>query len=57
MQRYQDSWFLLTTALDLSAGQVLEAFAARFRQEDAFRDHKQRLGMLVFLTQEITSCL
>jgi DDE superfamily endonuclease len=42
---YRDAWFLVTTALDLSAAQVVEAFAARFRQEDGFRDHKQRLGM------------
>jgi DDE superfamily endonuclease len=38
-------WFLVTTALDLSAAQVVEAWAARFRQEEGFRDHKQRLGM------------
>jgi hypothetical protein len=42
---YRAPWFLVTTALDLSAAQVVEAFAARFRQEDGFRDHKQRLGM------------
>jgi hypothetical protein len=42
---YRDPWCLVTTALDLSAPQVVEAFAARFRQEDGFRDHKQRLGM------------
>src|SRR5262245_19737626 len=42
---YRELWFLVTTALDLSAAQVVEAFAARFRQEDGFRDHKQRLGM------------
>ena len=42
---YREPWFLVTTALDLSAAQVVEAFAARFRQEDGFRDHKQRLGM------------
>jgi hypothetical protein len=41
----QEPWCLVTTALDLSAAQVVEAFAARFRQEDGFRDHKQRLGM------------
>jgi hypothetical protein len=40
----REPWFLVTTALDLSAAQVVEAFAARFRQEDGFRDHKQRLG-------------
>jgi DDE superfamily endonuclease len=42
---YRDPWFLVTTAVDLSAAQVVEAFAARFRQEDGFRNHKQRLGM------------
>jgi hypothetical protein len=42
---YREPWFLVTPALDLSAAQVVEAFAARFRQEDGFRDHKQRLGM------------
>lgn len=38
-------WFLVTSALELSAAQVVEAWAARFRQEDGFRDHKPRLGM------------
>jgi DDE superfamily endonuclease len=42
---YRDPWYLVATALDLSAAQVVEAFAARFRQADGFRDHKQRLGM------------
>ena len=42
---YKEPWFLITSALDLSAAQVVEAWAARFRQEDGFRDHKQRLGM------------
>jgi hypothetical protein len=42
---YREPWFLVTTALNLSAAQVVEVFAARFRQEDGFRDHKQRLGM------------
>ena len=45
MASYQRPWFLVTSALDLSAAQVVEAFAARFRQEDSLRDHKQRLGM------------
>jgi hypothetical protein len=38
-------WFLLTSAMDLSAAQVVEVWAARVRQEDGCRDHKQRLGM------------
>jgi DDE superfamily endonuclease len=45
MEGYKEPWFLVTTALDLMAAQVVEVFTARFRQEDAFRDHKQRLGM------------
>jgi hypothetical protein len=35
----------VTTAVDLSAAQIVAACAARFRQEDSFRDHTQRLGM------------
>jgi hypothetical protein len=38
-------WLLVTTALDLSAARVVAVWAARFRQEDGFRDHKHRLGM------------
>jgi len=45
VEGYDKPWFLVTTALDLSGEQVVEVFAARFRQEDGFRDHKQRLGM------------
>ena len=45
VQGYDKPWFVVTTALDLSGEQVVEVFAARFRQEDGFRDHKQRLGM------------
>jgi hypothetical protein len=45
MAGYKEPWFLVTSALDLSAAQVVEVFTARFRQEDAIRDHKQRLGM------------
>jgi hypothetical protein len=45
MPGFKAPWFLATTALDLSPAQVVEAWGARFRQEDGFRDHKQRLGM------------
>ena len=45
MAGYEEPWFLVTSAVDLSAAQVVEAWTARFRQEDGFRDHKQRLGM------------
>jgi hypothetical protein len=41
----EEPWFLVTSAVDLSAAQVVEVFTARFRPEDAFRDHQQRLGM------------
>jgi hypothetical protein len=41
----EQPWFLVPSALDWSAAQVVEAFTARFRQEDGFRDPKQRLGM------------
>ena len=45
VEGYDEPWFLVSTALDLSPEQVVEVFAARFRQEEGFRDHKQRLGM------------
>ena len=45
VEGYDKPWFSVTTALDLSGEQVVEVFAARFRQDDGFRDHKQRLGM------------
>lgn len=45
VEGYDKPWYIVTSALDLSAAQVVTVFAARFRQEDAFRDHKQRLGM------------
>lgn len=45
VEGYAEAWFLVTTSATLTAAQVVEVFAARFRQEDGFRDHKQRLGM------------
>ena len=42
---YKEPWYIVTSALELTAAQVVAVFAARFRQEDGFRDHKQRLGM------------
>jgi hypothetical protein len=41
---YRQRFTLVTSATDLSGVQMLELFCARFRQEDAFRDLKQRLG-------------
>lgn len=45
VEGYGNPWYIITSALDLSGAQVLEAYAARFRQEDGIRDHKQRMGM------------
>jgi len=45
VEGYAEEWFVVTGALDLSPAQVVAVQAARFRQEDGFRDHKQRLGM------------
>lgn len=42
---YAKPWFVVSSARDLSPAQVVAVQAARFRQEDGFRDHKQRLGM------------
>ena len=42
---YDKLWATITSAADLSPAQALSANGARFRQEDGFRDHKQRLGM------------
>ncbi len=41
----EEPWCLVTSALDLAAAAVVEVFTARFRQEEAIRDHQQRLGM------------
>jgi len=45
VEGYDEPWFLVTTSATLTATEVVAVFAARFRQEDGFRDHKQRLGM------------
>jgi hypothetical protein len=42
---YKEPWYIVSSALELTPEEVVEVFAARFRQEDGFRDHKQRLGM------------
>jgi hypothetical protein len=42
---YDKLWATITSARSLSASQTLSANGGRFRQEDGFRDHKQRLGM------------
>lgn len=45
VEGYAEPWYVVTSASGLSASQVVTVQAARFRQEDGFRDHKQRLGM------------
>jgi hypothetical protein len=44
VEGYRKRFTLVTSALALSGLQVVELFCARFRQEDGFRDLKQRLG-------------
>jgi hypothetical protein len=44
VEGYRKRFTLVTSALDLSGLQVVELFCARYRQEDGFRDLKQRLG-------------
>jgi Transposase DDE domain len=44
VEGYKKRFTLVTSATDLGGLQVVEVFCARFRQEDAFRDLKQRLG-------------
>jgi hypothetical protein len=45
VEGYGEAWFLVTTSAALTAAEAVAVFAARFRQEDGFRDHEQRLGM------------
>src|SRR5262245_57787281 len=44
VEGYKDRSTLVCSATNLSGLQIVELFCARFRQEDAFRDLKQRLG-------------
>lgn len=44
VEGYKRRFRLVSSALSLSGLQLAELFAARFRQEDGFRDLKQRLG-------------
>jgi hypothetical protein len=44
VEGYKDRFTLVCSATDLTGLQIVELFCARFRQEDAFRDLKQRLG-------------
>jgi hypothetical protein len=42
--KHQRRFTLVTSAVELTGLQRVELFAARFRQEDEFRDLKRRLG-------------
>jgi hypothetical protein len=44
VEGYRKRFTLVTSATGLSGLQVVELFCARYRQEDGFRDLKQRLG-------------
>ena len=44
VEGYKKRFALVTSAVELTGLQMVELFAARFRQEDGFRDLKQRLG-------------
>jgi hypothetical protein len=44
VEGYKKRFTVVTSAVCLSGLQAVELFAARFRQEDGFRDLKQRLG-------------
>jgi hypothetical protein len=44
VEGYRKRFTLVSSARDLSGLQLVELFCARFRQEDGFRDLKQRLG-------------
>jgi hypothetical protein len=44
VEGYKKRFTLVTSAVELTGLEMVELFAARFRQEDGFRDLKQRLG-------------
>jgi hypothetical protein len=44
VEGYRKRFLLVSSATELSGLQLVELFCARFRQEDGFRDLKQRLG-------------
>ena len=44
VEGYKERYTLVTSAVELTGLQMVELFAARFRQDDGFRDLKQRLG-------------
>jgi hypothetical protein len=45
VEGYDEPWYSVGSTSDLSPSQTVATVAARYRQEDGFRDQKQRLGM------------
>ena len=44
VEGYRQRFYLVSSATELTGVEMVEGFAGRFRQEDVFRDLKQRLG-------------
>ena len=44
VESFRKRFYLVSSATELTGLQIVELFCARFRQEDGFRDLKQRLG-------------
>ena len=44
VEGYRQRFYLVSSATELTGVEMVEGFAGRFRQEDVFRDTKQRLG-------------
>ena len=44
VEGYRQRFHLVSSATELTGVEMVEGFAGRFRQEDVFRDLKQRLG-------------
>jgi hypothetical protein len=45
VEGYDEPWYIVNSALELSPEQAVAGFAARYCQETGFRDLKQRLGL------------
>ena len=45
VEGYRQRFYLVSSATELTGVEMVEGFAGRFRQEDVFRDLKQRLGL------------
>ena len=45
VEGYRQRFYLVSSATELTGVEMVEGFAGRFRQEDVFRDLKQRVGL------------